>query len=333
MSEIDIDKKKLIKELMRDTPYVVNAVREQVEEIKLMRLSRHLLEIATPVIQANLKNAANLPTKENLKQFYDTESFKARWTKYRNNPKKSAIIKQQQPHLLDLWEVGYKTGKGGHGSIIISNPKQVTSKNGSYPLFKLLWEGTDTYVVPIPLKPHERARLITNGSKKLHGQYLARLKEDRARLYADWARIKYQKVGDTRMKTPEQIRDEWLSIKQAGFLPSTKKGEMGEFFKTGGGGGAPRQTKSYVSKTKIGVIIPPDWNTYATENQPKKMSFYNRFKGKFYYNVFQRRGIESEVVQDFHDYIAQCVFNGLSFAYGEPDEDAINSAIGQVKFL
>jgi hypothetical protein len=334
MSELRIDRTTLAREISRNSPFVVNAVKEQLDDIKMMKFTKELLEIAVPVIQANLKNAQNLPTKEGLKQFYDTESVNARMRlqKTRQKARKPLVMKPQQPHLLDLWEVGYKTGKGGHGSIIVSNPKTVSSSNGSFSLLKLLWEGTNRYIVPIPLGAQEKSKIIAIGGRKLFGQYLTRMRENQEKMYADWARIRYQKVGGVVMKTPEQIRTEHMLIKQAGWLPKLKRGEMGEFYKTGGGGGAPRQTSTYVSKTKIGVVIPPEWSEYAAENAPNKMHFYNRFKGKFYYNVFQRKGIEGDVVQDFHDYVAQCILNGLVFAYGEQQEDKIIHAIGQERY-
>lgn len=335
MSELYIDRTKLASEISRNSPYVVNAVKDQLDDIKMMRFSKSLLEEAVPVIQANLKSAKNLPTKEGLKQFYDTESVNARRRAQnsRQLARKPLTIKPQQPHLLNLWEVGYRTGKGGHGAIIVSNPKMVTSKNGSFSLLKLLWEGTNRYIIPIPLTPQERSQIIAIGGKKLHGQYLTRMREQREKLYADWARLRYQNVGSPTKKTPEQIRTEWLMIKQAGWIGKTQKGAMGEFYKTGGAGGAPRQTKTHVGGVKIGVIIPPDFEDYTAESAPKKMHFYNRFKGKFYYNVFQRKGIEGDVVQDFHDYVANCILNGLMFSFGEQNEQRILSAIGQEKYV
>lgn len=334
MSELRIDKQKLASEISRNSSFVVNAVKEQLDDVKMMRFTKALLEIATPVIQANLKNAQNLPTKEGLKQFYDTESVgaKRRAQSSRQMARKPLTIKPQQPHLLDLWEVGYKTGRGGHGAIIVSNPKVVTSKNGSFSLLKLLWEGTKRYIVPIPLNAQEKSKIIAIGGRKLYGSYLTRMRENQSKLYAEWARLKYQNVGAAVKKTPEQIRSEHWSIQQAGFLPKTKRGESGEFYKTGGAGGAPRQTTTHVGKVKIGVVIPPEFVDYAAENAPSKMHFYNRFKGKFYYNVIQRKGIEGDVVQDFHDYVAQCILNGLLFAYGEQNEEKILHAIGQEKY-
>jgi hypothetical protein len=320
-------------ELSRNSPVVVNAIKERVEEAQKMRFTKALLEQAAPVIQANLRSATNLPTRDGLKQFYDTESAGARRSlqSKRQKVRKSLVMKPQEPHLLDLWEVGYRTGRGGHGSIVVSNPKVVTSKNGAYPLFKLLWEGTSRYVVPMPLSPQERSTLIAIGGKKLHGQYLTRMREQQSKLYSEWARLKYQPVGAPSKKTPEQIRTERLIISQAGWIGKMKKGASGEFYR--GKNIAPAGTTTYVGQHKIGVHIPPDFKEFAVENAPKKMSFYNRFKGKFYYNVFQRRGIEGDVVMDFHEYVSMCILNGLSFAVGEQQDERALEAIGQERYV
>jgi hypothetical protein len=53
--------------------------------------------------------------------------------------------------------------------------------------------------------------------------------------------------------------------------------------------------------------------------KPKKMHYFNRFNNKFYYNQIYRKGIDNEVVSDFREYVATCVYRGIMMATGNTD--------------
>jgi hypothetical protein len=53
------------------------------------------------------------------------------------------------------------------------------------------------------------------------------------------------------------------------------------------------------------------------------MHFYNRFKGRFYYNQLVRKGVEEDIVQDFHEYITRCLYEGFKIAVGEITEERL----------
>jgi len=64
----------------------------------------------------------------------------------------------------------------------------------------------------------------------------------------------------------------------------------------------------FVAKAKGG---PADYKDEFESDAPKKMSFYNRFRGRFYFNQIARAGIGANVVDDFHEYVIDCVYRGL----------------------
>jgi hypothetical protein len=55
---------------------------------------------------------------------------------------------------------------------------------------------------------------------------------------------------------------------------------------------------------------------------PPKMHWYNRFTGKYYTEQIFRRGIQGEVLEDFHKYIIGCIYGGIMVVIGERNKKA-----------
>jgi hypothetical protein len=353
MSELTINKQDLANIISHNSQVLVNATKEQMDDVKKMGFSRDFLERASPFIKIHLRNATNLPSRDGKKQFYDTESRSIRASKGMKKTMGS------DRHLIDQWEVGFQTGRGGHGKIICSNEKTVYSRNGSYALLKLLWEGTSSYVVPINLSDAERKALFhTGGNQNLFQSWRKRrdaMKETIDRAFHEYERSLYKKYrseeGSVPVKKSETQRwKEKLSVEQAGarggrydrgrgYVSGTaiddirvhSIGEKGESRTTSSI--TPGQTTVQLGKYKYVQVKGMKYDEFVSENMPKKMTFYNRFTGKFYYNRFMRRGIEGEVVKDFHDYVGDSIYKGLMDAYGEIKEEDVLAAIGQEKYV
>lgn len=353
MSELFINKQDLASIISHNSPILVAATREQIDDLKKMRFSRDFLERASPFIKIHLRNAMNLPSRDGKKQFYDTETRAAKASK----GMKQAMGSDK--HLIDQWEVGFQTGRGGHGKIICSNNKTVYSRNGSYALLKLLWEGTSTYVVPITLTAAERRTLFhTGGNQNLFQDWRKRrdaMKDTITKAFHEYERSLYQKYRQEEGSVPikKSTAQRWkekLSVEMAGstggyYNKSTGYssrvkvedvnvrgvGEKGESRTTTSI--TPGQTTVQLGKYKYVRVAGMKYEDFVSENMPKKMTFYNRFAGKFYYNRFMRKGIEGDVIKDFHDYVGDSIYKGLMDVYGEIREEDVLAAIGQEKYV
>jgi hypothetical protein len=62
------------------------------------------------------------------------------------------------------------------------------------------------------------------------------------------------------------------------------------------------------------------------------MHFYNRFKGAFYVNQLVRKGIEGQVLEDFHEYVSRCILNGLNIAMGQVSEETVEDIYNASRF-
>jgi hypothetical protein len=361
---LGINRSQLNEMITQGSSFYVNAVKDQITDLHKERFSRKLLEIAAPMIQAHLRNASNLPTRNGLKQFYDTESINARRGQQDHRQKARKPIKSknkaEHDHLLHQWEVGFSVGRGGHGTIVVDNPKEVSSGDGSrtFSLFKLLWEGTETYVVPATLTKQETTNLFRRYGRDAYYQWLSRHKENQTKLGKDYNAYKRELIKNVRgqigsvpkKKTEMEIEKEKykMMVNGAGFgrggLKPIQRLDDVNVFSVGAEGESrttvsttPGQTKVFLGKTKYVFMDPKPFADFAAENAPKRMNFYNRFKGKFYYNVYARQGIKGEVVKDFHTYVSESVFNGLMSAVGEMTEarnkQAMLTAFGQEEYV
>jgi len=62
------------------------------------------------------------------------------------------------------------------------------------------------------------------------------------------------------------------------------------------------------------------------------MHFYNRFKGRFYWNQLVRKGIEGKVLEDFHSYVSGCILRGMNIALGEVSDETVEDIYNESRF-
>lgn len=325
---LEINQDQLIEELEKNTTKIA----ADVQKVIGTKFTDELCSEACHHIKAYLTMHSSLPVKGGLQQFYDTQSDLAKKAAGWRIPKNT-----DDPHLIDMWKVDYAVGDHGDFAIIISNDKRVRGKTQSYHLFDLLWNGTGYYVVPMKLT-FEQGQRLANMSRvmgsDINEMRRARLAEQPLMQMSSRIRkkgnpnIRQGKGEKIRVSYSEKTRRQVAAI-TAGFVAYGKKA-MGKvrdvtgFKRSGISGETPgsmdRATKIRADvkfagkKYKSNVTYVED---VSTEHQPgKAMHFYNRFAGKFYTNQYFRKGIEEPIVQDFHDYVSNCVYKGIMDAAG-----------------
>jgi len=273
------------------------------EEIYGGKILKELLESSCPHIEQLLQSGTMLPPRDGLKQFYDTESkaawdsklkrsgYQARKQMGGNHPSTS---KFNEPHLIQMFKVVGVPGRGGHGVIVVSNDKYVPGRNRNYNLFKLLWEGTESYVAPVKLELAEYEALKSKPEDVL--QYKNRMQKELITISTPY--MSRRRTIVTAEEINKRRREKYDSTYHGGYtgLKVTTYGK-----------------KKRVVTWDVETNMREDVNWDAA----KRMTYYNRFQGRFYYNQFQRRGIGDRVVEDFHQYIADCIASGLNHGMGE----------------
>lgn len=314
-----------------------------------VKLTQRFIKIAAPAIKANLKSATNVPPKNGMRQFYDEQTAVEMRNRGERNvksfsPNRSNYINHYEPsdHLLDQWEVEAVPNERG-GTLLISNNKMVPGKSRDFSLFKLLFLGTSYFVMPVPLRKAERELAMARGG---YEKYIERVNRTRRRVVTYQGDVTLRaKGGRKEVNVPltpeERAREKKMAMSKRGVYSksdtSTWKQEMRDleagFYgferaveqaKGAGFFNYPRTKKiknvNYVPMRKIKdymrvVEVAPsggqEWE------KPKRMSFYCRYMGRFYYNLSQRRGIEKDVVRDFRNFIADSVYEGLIYGVNE----------------
>jgi hypothetical protein len=258
------------------------SIAKSVMDIVKLKWTPDLLDESCQYIEMFLKNAEVLPTRMGMKQFYDTESAMAKRSRsVKKHPFGKDWEHSDEPHLIEQWHVSWAK-RGDSFVIVIENDKYVKGRGRNWSLFELLWYGTDTYVVPAQLAPHEAEQLKASGRRNLE-QY-------KRRMLLEPQRIGLPYVRKMRPRTYKE------------------RGEKAAIV------GLESRGKAPVRKE---IVYDIDWNREQKfDIGAKKMSFYNRFQGRFYFNQFMRQGIKGQVVEDFHDYIADCIVRGLRMGAG-----------------
>jgi hypothetical protein len=343
--ELRLDEDALKEEIRKSTHYIAR----DIERIGGAKLTRDILDMACPHIQALLKMASSLPTKSGLRQFYDRETelaakkqgarfqkkFGAEW----NHQRREAT----PGHLLDQWRVSWTEDPNAEGFgaiIIVENDKMVKGRSSWFSLFELLWNGTNTYIAPVPMNPEEQTRL--GKSEAAMNQHRERMKNE-ATVYGPGYFYKAKPISTKkrhvnltdqrgrprkvtgRRKTQEEMDKERVQALMSGERNAyiqTHKIEVERLSLEDVGSAKKASQTSYGHQrfVKGNLAWTHDVMGLGTTHHKepaKRMHFYNRFTGRFYYNAIMRKGIESDVVQDFHEYVSDCVVKGIEFAIGQ----------------
>jgi len=327
-----IDQNELLAEIKKKGPKIA----KEAEKLLLKPITKQILSDAAPIIQSLLRSPSSLPTKDGLLQFYDTQSDAAKAAKNWGIPKNTG-----DAHLLQMWNVGYNVDEEG-GQIIVNNDKLVRGKTSTYYLFDLLWNGTSPYIVPVELTKKEQKAFGKKHGKSALEQWNDLRKVEQLKLERQRAQNKAQEKArgfkrNYHLSAVEQHRRDQAMRANTGqpiAVDRAKAFRIAELTRLAGGGGF--ESGDFGSSESGGTRHEPLGITQATgkftrlfrvfikeqekpkqEYAPQKMHYYNRFKGKFFYNQIYRKGIEGKTLDDFHEYVATCVYRGLMMAVGE----------------
>lgn len=185
-------------------------------------------------------------------------------------------------HLMDQWFCDFTIESDMKAVIHVKNSKMVAGRRKYWMLVDLLWEGTQTYIADTALT-FEQLRHLSEEEIKHFYKY----------------------------RTINQI---------PGFGPFVRKGvkavnKRGEKI---GGRVSTRKVENAPTRQDVaefrhnypGIDLQPDY-------VPKRMNYYNRYAGRFFFNQTMRRGIDEDVVKSFKEYVMNCVNKGLELAIGE----------------
>jgi hypothetical protein len=366
MTEIVIDKKALAEEIRKSTAHIAKDVKRVME----MKFTAELLSIATPAIEVNLKSATNLPTKGGLRQFYDEQSDVAKANKGWRIPKNTKDPHFIQMWHVD-WEQHIKTSEGkiilSNPKMVAGREAwwslfDILWWGTDYYVAPVILNDEERARLTRQ-RDKNGAPLISKWSRDKEKYYENRAQGRALKNRGKIPRRSGAKGAQGAMKTGDQIAKEFAQYRESGIDSfGMKLGGMEEddfeenpaiFYQQKAT--SPLQTQKHVRTSKVlGVVefvkskigkwgkkVPYSETTLydvsggdpSYHQKPAQyMHFYNRFKGRFYYNQLTRKGVEGEVVQDFHDYVTKCIDDGLQFALNELSEEEIADIYYQSRF-
>jgi hypothetical protein len=232
--------------------------------------------------------------------FYDTESPIMR-ALHGMKPRDDEV------HLMDQWLVSGESSGPMDGSIIIDNTKMVAGRDKYWNLSDLLYNGTRTYI-------SQRALTIKqlNSMSDEEAQHHYALHPDMDDIPGGGHYKRFVTAGRKVQHDRGGGRSSFGGLKKG----------AGPFFKKGGKKGIymGRDTtpmpyelidKRYHDPRAGWAALKMMANGDASFGNYKKMTYYNRYYGAFFYNQNVRNGMKPETVQAFKDYVTGCVHRGL----------------------
>jgi hypothetical protein len=345
---IEINKAGLIRAIEESTKHTA----KDVQKVVGVKFTQKVIQTAAPQIQALLKMGSSLPTKRGVKMFYDDQTrlaYKAKGWAYPENRETKHLLEMWEVSGT------VSPNQRAEGKIIIDNDKMVPGASRDWNLFQLLWEGTETYIAPVTITREQAQRLYANETKEQFKRTWKRISYKRmkyphakpveverernmAKSAAQMASERHAMVvaggGKTFNPGKASPRSEKLGVNYT----QDTKGEEQTATSYKQTGITPTQTTSWIREQRLharpitfaekdkkgrpitrGKFGP--WEFVAdvgnkNVDNPKLMTFYNRYQGRFYYNQFMRKGIRRDVVEEFHEYIFKCLYRGLMDAIG-----------------
>jgi hypothetical protein len=353
---VSINKEKFLNDIANKMPQIEAAMRKNVED----SFNKEILSIATPNIERLLALPSSLPTKQNKYQFYDTESDAARelkgWKK--NTGDKHLIQMFEVDFSISREGKGTvivnndKMVRGKSGDFFLfdllwdGTRPYVVAAEMSAERKKTVTKGTE--YKSGKRKGEMRPDKVTYAQsqqdqfKKTHGKAAFKMWEDAMRVQMakqskvmgkrNWHisaveqdRRRRQNLGKVEAEAVDRERAK-RNEEMFRFAGGYEKGDSdygsSESGGTKTGGQSFTQSFSYTDYKKQYKVLIREKTGLIKSMAPPKMHWYNRFNGKFYTSQIYRRGIEGDVVKDFHEYIITCVYRGIMEAMGKSSEGA-----------
>ena len=335
------------------------SIQKDVQEYVGESFTEEIMSDAAPIIENLLKSISSLPTRDGKYQFYDTDSDKAKakanwripkntgdphlllmWRtgyKVHKNGDCSVIVsndklvrgKSGDFYLFDLlWRgtkpyvVAAELGDKRKKQTIVGGLYKSGKKEGQKRPDKVI----TTY--------SEQDRFRKKYGKAAFKEWEIKMRELRAHqnkmlgtrnwhisaVEQDRRRRSNQRKGEAEAVDRAKAQRAKMLFEQAG--GNENRGEDFGFDRSGGTKVEQMgltQSFGYDDYKKMYKTLIHEKGGIIKGFAPKKMNYYNRFAGKFFFNQIYRKGIEGKVVQDFHEYVATCVYRGIMIATGNTD--------------
>jgi hypothetical protein len=346
---IEIDKKGLEEAVYQAT----DKIAKDVQKTHGLKFTKEYLDVACPWIQAYLKMASSLPTKGGLRQFYDTQSDqekrKAGWKIPKNTTdphliemwevsyelgedgEGTIIIKNQKLvkgrtsyyslfQLLFFGTDTYVSPIAGNKLTYEQGIRMRSAEVQGSTIHKRWLEARDKeasviseYTYRVGKRKTPKGHLV----RDRNGAFIPTKKKSVVDVFKEEA-AKRELGGGIMGGSGSNQGDRAPETKamggvgQKGWRPPWVRKILGQGLTVGAGARYGKREMHFardVYPTGKGYM-----SDFTKQSQPKKMMWYNRFKGKFYYNQIWRKGIDDVVVTDFHNYLTDCIYRGLVYA-------------------
>jgi len=349
---LEFDRDFLIKEMGMKLPKVMKDVIDYTQNA----FRREIVKDAAAITEELLKSTSSLPTRNGLYQFYDTQTDAAKMSIGWRIPKNTGDphLLQMWKVNYSVGDDGDCSILVSNDKLVRGKTSDYylfeLLWNGTKPYIvaaELSNKRKKTVIKGKPYKSGKRAgqmrpdKIIVKPSqqevfKKKHGkpafkEWEAKMREQMAlqnkilgkrnwhisAVEQDRRRRANQRKGEAVAVDREKAQRAKLALEHAGEYTNMNAHYSSDRESSGTTVERLGVTSSiYDNYEKLFKTLIHEKGGLIKEYAPQKMHFYSRYKGRFYYNQIYRKGIEGKVVQDFHEYVATCVYRGLMMAMG-----------------